>query len=208
MLNEILLAGIFFLGGIFVQIIGTNLADKKNHERNIKRLEKEHENKIEYLKEEIFYKRKLEYCEGLTSKIEKTKENTNKMIEDIKENKIPEVEYLLGELAYGEYSLIFEVSDLLEKVDKFKSIQHKLGEQMIKTLKEKEKKKENIQILEEMFKEMIDTSNKIFAQMRIELKRGLPILISRERLLEIKKILPKIENRTKYGNAYFLSHNP
>ena len=60
MINEVLIAGIFFLSAILVQIIGTNINDQRNHYRNLKRI-----------KEEIFFKKRLVLFEEMASIIER-----------------------------------------------------------------------------------------------------------------------------------------
>lgn len=68
--SDILLAGIFFILAIFVQVIGVIIADWRNHKRELERLKIEHHNKIDYLLSETFFKKKLEYFEKITKFIE------------------------------------------------------------------------------------------------------------------------------------------
>lgn len=56
----VLIAGVFFVGALIIQIIGTNFADKRNHKQ-----------KIKYMKEETFFKKKTEFFERITKEIEK-----------------------------------------------------------------------------------------------------------------------------------------
>jgi hypothetical protein len=59
MANEILLAGSFFVSAILVQVIGTLIADSRNHKRN-----------LEKMREEGFYNKKIEFIEELSKVIE------------------------------------------------------------------------------------------------------------------------------------------
>ncbi len=65
MINEVLIAGIFFLSAISVQIVGTNISDKRNHKRNLERLEEEHKNRISYMKKEFVFNKKIKAYESI-----------------------------------------------------------------------------------------------------------------------------------------------
>jgi hypothetical protein len=175
MSEDTILIGLIGASGIIIgsiiTILDSNHIAKKTHDYSLEKLKEEHKYRLRYLKDNIFYKKKIEYCEKLTSKLEETKNNMRRMMEDIQEGKIPQIDYLLGIPSYGEYSLIFETIDLLERVNMFKELQEKFGKQMIKTLKERDKKEENLEILEDLYLEVDSIIFDIADQMRIELGR-------------------------------------
>ena len=78
--TAITIAGIFFILGIMAQIISIAHRDKKEHERNLERIEKEHIKKIDYMKKEIFFQRKLNFLETILVKVDKNESILNEMI--------------------------------------------------------------------------------------------------------------------------------
>lgn len=62
-------AGLFLVIGIAIQILGSLFSDWRNHKRKLQYLGREHNYKIRFLKEEVFFKRKLQYFERILKEI-------------------------------------------------------------------------------------------------------------------------------------------
>lgn len=110
-MDEILLSGLFFIGGIVATLIGTVVADKLNYRRKLDYAEKEHKYKIRYLKEEIFFRKKLEALTELTKEIE-NEESTILFITELLDvengEKLPpfkEISSLLDKISYRDSDL-------------------------------------------------------------------------------------------------------
>jgi len=65
-LMTIITIGSILISGLGGALIGAWLAPKANHKYSMQRLKEEHSNKINYLKEEIFFKKKLEFLDNLS----------------------------------------------------------------------------------------------------------------------------------------------
>jgi len=73
--------------GAIITIIGSRQIAKKNHQYRMQQLEREHEKRIEYMKEEIFFKKKLEYFEYVSEIIQNRINNCGKIILELRRDK-------------------------------------------------------------------------------------------------------------------------
>jgi len=177
------------IAGIGGSIIGPVIA----HKLGLIKLEKEHIKKIEYFREEIFFKRKIEYIDKLASKINETLDNLEKVIDNLKKGKISEPPYILGKISPLEYSIIFESRDFLDRIKSFEKIKEKLVNNIIEAIGKKDIKNE-INVIDKTFKQLDDEKELLIIEMRTELKRGFPLLLSRKeerRLNELLELLNK-----------------
>ncbi|MCL5018604.1 MAG: hypothetical protein M1416_02445 [Candidatus Pacearchaeota archaeon] len=179
MLSEILLAGIFFLAGILTQMIGINIADKRNHQRNLERLEKEHNYRVRYMQKETFFKKKLKDFEKKSRRIWGYINYDITIISGIKkmtkESEVKEIEILEEKMGKDDALSVNSLplySDTLEQtgdsIMKFLKAQIRFNEIISKNKKIKSLK-ENIPKLEEIFIEIADSGGKAITEMRQEL---------------------------------------
>ena len=120
-IDEIILAGVFFIGAIIVQIVGVLSADWRTHKR-----------RMEYMKQELLFNRKIKFLESYGQKMNKTLNFIRDQIETMKEGKYLTNIDIMGKLVDYEYHVYFKESYLLEEFkeiekDKEKIIQEILG---------------------------------------------------------------------------------
>ncbi len=73
-MGEGILIGLIGTGGVIIgsiiTILGSRHIARKNHKYNLEKLKKEQEYRLKYFREEIFYKKKLEYYNKIAKQIE------------------------------------------------------------------------------------------------------------------------------------------
>lgn len=72
--------------GAIITILSSIWTIKENNKHNVKKLEREHKNKIEYLEKEIFFKKKIEYFEETLKWASEKVDTIDKKHEKIKKN--------------------------------------------------------------------------------------------------------------------------
>jgi len=178
----LIISGLFFLIGLVVQIIATAIADNKNHNRNMERIKEEHNHKVDYMKKEIFFKRKLRYFEKVSKIIEKTIEDFSWTIIELRKDK-PDLKKLLelsknNETIKSEsstlYSDSYSLKNFLPYIMKFeesiisfcgKMLEYKINKKNKETLKELEEilnkvRGSGIELKMEMREELVPSSKK------------------------------------------------
>ena len=73
-MEEVIIIGFFSIFGILIgsiiTLIGSNYIAKRNHEYSLEKLGKEHKMRIDFMKKESFFKKKLEYFERIMYTLE------------------------------------------------------------------------------------------------------------------------------------------
>ncbi|MCD4771435.1 hypothetical protein K8R30_03390 [archaeon] len=92
-----LVAGIFFVGAILVQTTGALLADWMNHKRNLGRLNKEHKNKIDYMKKQLIFKKKIEFLDRISMGIEEIMNSYSSIQAVIDDTMVKQISEKFGE---------------------------------------------------------------------------------------------------------------
>lgn len=144
-MNETLIAVLGTLGGA---AIGSILSPYLNHKYSLKKLEKEHEIKIDYMKQEIIFKRKTNYFEKISRNLEKiedqlfitTAANKKEFLELII-NCDPYVDEIINLKENDLYFKDYEIKKLLTKflkiITEFMSIEDYREKERIKKISNK-----------------------------------------------------------------------
>jgi len=166
--NEIILVilmGIFTLAGA---LIGAVIAPRFNHKYSMEKLKEEHEKRLEYMKEEIFFKNKLEYFEEISEKIQEEIGKIFLIKEKLKHNQ--QIKELPNLTAFykDRCELYFNGLELLEKMNDLA----KMGLEMNDLIDNipKNKRKNYIKKIEALCKRFINKKLDIINLMKKELK--------------------------------------
>jgi|GEM_PF-1352200 hypothetical protein len=182
MINEILIAGSFFIGSIFVQIAGTTFSDWRDNKRNIERIKIGHQNKINYMKSQFlfqekvnYYKKWLKIMEEFKESIESSKkfdtsskgiEKVSKMLNEIRHDSEM---YVLREIQVKINSFFEIISEALDKLDKGRKEIDK-GKRGLTGKKFDKHKKLNKKIYGEILKKYHPIKEEVISLIRKDLK--------------------------------------
>jgi len=162
--------------GAIITIIGSRQIAKKNHEYSMEKLREEHEKKIEYLRERIFFKKKLEYFEQIAEAMEESILFHNMAINKLKKNKKRFDVNDIRNITYNSKVLAMQASPLYSDTLKPTAIgivkfliAQKSFDKLIEEISKRKLKKTDITKLNNFVKKMMKSDKEATKKMREEL---------------------------------------
>lgn len=163
LLQGVLISGIFLLIGIIATISGQEYSAWRNHTR-----------RIEYLREEIFFKKKLEYFEGVLEEIENKQAIMIKKINELEKKKLAPIQEKDKKIIALKSSLLYVYSKdlkvhsrLIELNEIWISFRNKVSD----FTKNPKNNTLTIKNLDEIFNKFLSSCAELQSEMRKELKK-------------------------------------